>query len=123
MLMSIQNLVRLCQFILKILSGNQIFTESWNNGITERWRDGMTEGQGESSIGIAPLFQSGAIITIFLMKIFNFHHLKNLCILHGYVFVMQFCDYLAFLCKILERADSSSALGCVLGTGVIAALL
>ena len=54
MLMCIQNVVRFCQFVLKILSGNQIFTESR--------KDEMTEGQGESSI--APLFQSGAIINI-----------------------------------------------------------
>ena len=59
MLMCIQNLVRFCQFIFKILSGNQIFTDSRNHGKTESWKDGITEGQGESSI--APLFQSGAI--------------------------------------------------------------
>ena len=52
MMTCIQNLVRFCQFVLKILSGNQIFTESR--------KDGKTEGQGESSI--APLFQSGAIM-------------------------------------------------------------
>ena len=33
--------------------------------MTERRKDGITEGQGESSI--APLFQSGAIITIFVL--------------------------------------------------------
>ena len=32
-----------------------------NNGITEGRKDGTTEGHGESSI--APLFQSGAIMT------------------------------------------------------------
>ena len=53
MLMCIQNLVRFCQFVHNILSGDQIFTESR--------KDGMTEGQGESSI--APLFQSGAIMS------------------------------------------------------------
>ena len=53
MMMCIQNLVGFCQFVLKILSGNQLFTESRNHG--------KTEGQGESSI--APLFQSGAIMT------------------------------------------------------------
>ena len=52
MLMCIKNLVRFCQFILKILSGNKILTEQQN--------DRMTEGHGESSI--APLFQSGAIM-------------------------------------------------------------
>ena len=46
----IQNLVRFCPFILKILSGNQIFTESRIHGFTESRKDGMTEGQGESSI-------------------------------------------------------------------------
>ena len=60
MMMCIQNLVGFCQFVLKILSGNHIFTESRNNGFTDSRKDGMTEGQGESSI--APLFQSGAII-------------------------------------------------------------
>ena len=54
MLMCIQNLVRFCQAILKILNGNELFTERQNDGKTE---DGI--GQGESSI--APLFQSGAI--------------------------------------------------------------
>ena len=61
MLMCKQNLVRFCQFVFKILSGNQIFTDSRNHGKTESRKDGITEGQGESSI--APLFQSGAIIT------------------------------------------------------------
>ena len=36
-------------------------TESRNHGITEPRNHGTTEGQGESSI--APLFQSGAIMT------------------------------------------------------------
>ena len=36
-------------------------TESRNHGITEPRNHGTTEGQGESSI--APLFQSGALIT------------------------------------------------------------
>ena len=36
-------------------------TESRNHGITESRNHGTTEGQGESSI--APLFQSGAIMT------------------------------------------------------------
>ena len=58
MLMCIQNLVRFCQFVVKILSGNQIFTDSRNHGKTESRKDGIT-GQGESSR--APLFQSGAI--------------------------------------------------------------
>ena len=52
MLMCIQNLVKFCPLVLKILSGNEMVTELWNNGITE--------GQGKSNI--APLFQSGAII-------------------------------------------------------------
>ena len=61
MLMCIQNLVRFCQFVLKILSGNEMLTESRNHGMTEPRNHGTTEGQGESSI--APLFQSGAIMT------------------------------------------------------------
>ena len=36
-------------------------TEPRNHGITESRNHGATEGQGESSI--APLFQSGAIMT------------------------------------------------------------
>ena len=64
MLMCTQNLVRFCQFVLKILSGNHIFTERRNNGFTDSRKDGMTEGQGESSI--APLFQSGAIIMVYI---------------------------------------------------------
>ena len=59
MLMCIQNLVRFCQAILKILNRNELFTERQNDGKTERQNNGITEGQGESSI--APLFQSGAI--------------------------------------------------------------
>ena len=53
MLMCMQNLVRFCEAIVKVLSGKELFTERRNHGITE--------GQGESSI--APLFQSGAIMT------------------------------------------------------------
>ena len=60
MMMCIQNLVGFCQFVLKILSGNEMLTESRNHGMTEPRNHGTTEGQGESSI--APLFQSGAII-------------------------------------------------------------
>ena len=60
MLMCIQNLVKFCLAILKILNGNELFTERQNDGKTEGRKDGITEGQGESSI--APLFQSGAII-------------------------------------------------------------
>ena len=51
MLMCIQNLVKFCPLVLKILSGNEMVTELRNNG--------MTEGQGKSNI--APLFHSGAI--------------------------------------------------------------
>ena len=36
------------------------------HGMTERQNDGITEGQGESSI--APLFQSGAIISCNMKK-------------------------------------------------------
>ena len=42
MLMCMKNFVRTYQFILKLLSGNKIFTESGN--------DRTMEGQGESSI-------------------------------------------------------------------------
>ena len=48
MLMCIQNLVRFCQAILKIMNGNK------NVGRTEGQNNGTTEGQGESSI--APTF-------------------------------------------------------------------
>ena len=41
-------------------------TEPRNDGITEPRNHGTTEGQGESSI--APLFQSGAIITPYDIK-------------------------------------------------------
>ena len=61
MLMCIPTLVIFWLFILKILSGNQLFTESQKDGKTESRNDRMTEGQGESSI--APLFQGRAIIT------------------------------------------------------------
>ena len=39
MLMCIQNLVRFCQAILKILNGNELFTERQNDGKTESWKD------------------------------------------------------------------------------------
>ena len=62
----IQNLVRFCQAILKILNGNKMFTEGRKDGITDLRNYGITEGQAESSI--APLFQSGAInMTMFTM--------------------------------------------------------
>ena len=54
MLMCMQNLVRFCQAILKIMNGNKM---------SEGQKDGTMEGQGESSI--APLFQSGAIMKRF----------------------------------------------------------
>ena len=50
--MCIQNLVKFCPLVLKILSGNEMVTELRNNG--------RTEGQGKCNI--ARLFQSGAII-------------------------------------------------------------
>ena len=59
MLMCIQNLVKFCPLVLKILSGNEMVTELRNNGIRN---NGITEGQGKSNI--APLFQSGAIKNI-----------------------------------------------------------
>ena len=53
MLMCIQNLVKFCLLVLKILSGNENY-----DGKTERQKDGMTERQkdrqGKSSI--APTF-------------------------------------------------------------------
>ena len=54
MLMCMQNLVRFCQAILKIMNGNKNVgrTEGRNNRITEGQT--TTEGQGESSI--APTF-------------------------------------------------------------------
>ena len=54
MLMCIQNLVKFCPLVLKILSGNEMVTELQNYGITE--------GQGKSNK--APLFQSAAITKI-----------------------------------------------------------
>ena len=53
MLMCIKNLVKFCPMVLKILCGNEMVTDLRNYG--------MTEGQGKSNI--APLFQSGAIMT------------------------------------------------------------
>ena len=59
MLMCIQNLVKFCPSVLKILSGNENY-----DGMMELQKDGIKELQkdiqGKSSI--APLFQSGAII-------------------------------------------------------------
>ena len=60
MLMCIQNLVKLCPLVLKILSRNEMVTELQIYGITDSRNYRITEGQGKSSI--APLFQSGAII-------------------------------------------------------------
>ena len=51
------------------MSGNRIMdgiTEGQNNGRTEGQKDRTTEGQGESSI--APLFQSGAITMVMVLK-------------------------------------------------------
>ena len=56
MLMCIQNLVRFCQFVFLDIERKQNV-----HGMTEPRIHGTTEGQGESSI--APLFQSGAIMT------------------------------------------------------------
>ena len=42
---------------LKILNGNEMFTERRNHGITELRKDRVTSS-------IAPLFQSGAINTV-----------------------------------------------------------
>ena len=53
MLMCMQNLVRFCQGILKIMNGNKM-SEGRKDGITELQNNGTTEGQGESSI--APTF-------------------------------------------------------------------
>ena len=62
MLMCIQNLVKFCSLVLKILSGNEMVTDLRNFG--------MTEGQGKSNI--APLFQSGAInINVFVIFMFE----------------------------------------------------
>ena len=91
MLMCTQNLVRFCQFVLKILSGNHIFTESRNNGITDSQIHGKTEGQGESSI--APLFQSGAIKSKNLT--FYFHTLG--VITHIFWYFFQICTFAATL--------------------------
>ena len=75
--MCMQNLVRFCQGILKIMNGNKM-SEGRNNG--------TTEGQGESSFS-KPGYNKKNIKS-FLLKIFNFYNLKNLQILHGQVFVM-----------------------------------
>ena len=70
MLMCIQNLVKFCPLVLKILSGNEMVTELRNYGITE--------GQGKSNI--APLFQSGAIIKgLSVSCIFCEVHFCRLC--------------------------------------------
>ena len=53
-IMCIQNFFKFCPLVLKILSGNEMVMDLRNNR--------KTEGQGKSSI--APLFQSGAIITV-----------------------------------------------------------
>ena len=42
MLMCIQNLVRFCQFVLKILSGNEILTYIKGRNTVKIWRKKMT---------------------------------------------------------------------------------
>ena len=54
MLMCIQNLVKFCPLVLKILSGNEMVTDLRNSGIVELRNSGITEGQGKSNI--APTF-------------------------------------------------------------------
>ena len=66
MLMCIQNMVKFCPLVLKILSGNEMVTDLQNYG--------MTEGQGKSNI--APLFQSGAMIISKESIIVTFTHIK-----------------------------------------------
>ena len=59
MLMCIQNLVKFCPLVLKILSGNEMVTDLRNSGIVELRKSGITEGQGKSNI--APTFSKRAI--------------------------------------------------------------
>ena len=54
MVMCIQNLVKFCPLVLKILSGNEMVTDLRNSGIVELRNSGITEGQGKSNI--APTF-------------------------------------------------------------------
>ena len=54
MLMCIQNLVKFCPLVLKILSGNEMVTDLRNSGIVELRNSEITEGQGKSNI--APTF-------------------------------------------------------------------
>ena len=51
MIMCIQNLVKFCPFVLKILSGNENY-----DGITELQNDRMTEGQTGQIQFSPPLF-------------------------------------------------------------------
>ena len=94
MLMCIQNLVKFCPLVLKILSGNEMVTDLRNYGMTELRNDGRTRqiqySPTFSKRGyIAPLFQSGAIIKELHLKIRVFTAFKNICIMHGNVCVMN----------------------------------
>ena len=109
MLMCIQNLVRFCKFVFKILSGNQIFTDSRNHGKTESRKDGITEGQGESSI--APLFQNGAIIMQYYFVIrktcpCNIYPLEP----HFYIANLGYCRGILFFLFLLQNIDCGYSL-------------
>ena len=55
MLMCIQNLVKFCPLVLKILSGNEMVTDLRNSGIVELRNSGITEGQRKSNIKVGAI--------------------------------------------------------------------
>ena len=81
MLMCIQNLVKFCPLVLKILSGNENYDE-----MTELQKDGITElqkdRQGKSSI--APTFSKRGYNDNFQGEILNIFHIFSQIIDCGY---------------------------------------